>query len=316
VFVGHSLLAFALAAGVAARAGRPRRWALTVGTLAAGFALLPDIDVAYAVVGPITADPDTAVGAAKAFWSASTVTHRTVTHSLVVGAVLAGAVAAAARRDRAGRAGATLLLAGLGAVLAAVGGALELLLLASAALPALALAEYAARRGVTARTVGLAAAVGLLTHPFGDLFTGEPPALLYPFEVVLVADRVTFSGEATLALLGAMAVELAALWLAVAVLLGLTDRRLRDAVHPTAAMGSGYAVAVFLLPAPTLSFSYPFVFSVVGVGLVGAVAGLPERGLHRLRGGDVDVPIRAAVTGLTALTVAAAAYAVAYLAIA
>jgi membrane-bound metal-dependent hydrolase YbcI (DUF457 family) len=277
---------------------------------------LPDIDVAYAVAGPVTADPETALGAAKAFWSASTVTHRTVTHSLVVAAVLAGAVAAAARRDRAGRTGAALLLAGLGAVLAAVGGALEVALLASTALPALALAEYAARHGVTARTVGAAAAAGLLTHPFGDLFTGEPPALLYPFDVVLVADRVSLSGEATLALLGAMAVELAALWLAVAVLFRLTDRRLRDAVHPTAALGSGYAVAVFLLPAPTLSFSYPFVFSVVGVGLVGAVAGLPERGLHRLRGGDVDVPIRAAVTGLTALTVAAAAYAVAYLAIA
>ncbi len=315
MFVGHSLLAFAIAAWSAARLGWSRERALVLGALAGAFALLPDIDVAYAVVGPLAADPSTPLGAARAFWDASTLTHRTVTHSLVVGAVLSVAALLVARRTWAGRARGAIAVGALGAVVLAAGGGLALALLLSTALPALAVAEYAARRDVSPKAVGAAAAVGLLTHPFGDLFTGQPPAMLYPLDVVLFPGRVVLSADPTLQLLGAMGVELGVLWLAVAVATSLDGGRLRGAVEPTAALGAGYGAAVLFVPAPTLSLSYTFVFGAVGVGLAGAVTSVPARRFRRARRGDPGAVFRAAATGLAALTIAAAAYTVTYLAV-
>jgi hypothetical protein len=51
VFVGHGLIAFAIAASVATRRGWSTERALTIGVVAALFGTLPDIDMAYALVG-------------------------------------------------------------------------------------------------------------------------------------------------------------------------------------------------------------------------------------------------------------------------
>jgi membrane-bound metal-dependent hydrolase YbcI (DUF457 family) len=313
VFVGHAALAFALVARLAARE-RSRRDALVVGAVAAAFATLPDVDVLYAPVGLVGARLD-ALALASAFWSTSTLVHRGVTHSLFVSAVVAvvalvwflgvrhrssGLVCAAATSS-AGLVVAVTVDAG------ALGGLVTMLFVGGAAV----VSTVVARRTTLGwRPFAAAATFGLLSHPFGDLFTGQPPAFLYPFDAVLVADRVTLAGDPTLHLLAAFAVELATIWLAVVVLSDRSGVSLRGSVLPRVTLAAGYAASVLVIPPPTLDLSYPFVFSVVAVGLVGAV---PRVRLVSER--SVRLPDRTAtaVTALSAVTVAWVAYTVAYL---
>jgi membrane-bound metal-dependent hydrolase YbcI (DUF457 family) len=319
VFVGHAALAFAVVAGLAARRVE-RREALLVGLVAAAFAAIPDIDMLYAPVGLVGARLN-ALAMASAFWSTSTVVHRGVTHSLVV-AFLVGCVAllwfvGMRRRHSSRGTGAlvgslglgTALVVGVGLDTGALGGAVTALFVASAVGVASATAH---RTHLGVRPVAAAAAFGLLSHPFGDVFTGTPPAFLYPFDYVLLAERVTLAGDPTLHLLTAGAMELLTIWFALSVLVDGSELNVRDLVAPRVAVAVGYAVSVFLIPPPTLDLSYPFVLSVVAVGAVGMVPRFHLRGSRRRR---VSVPSRttAFVTALAAVTVAWGAYAVAYL---
>jgi membrane-bound metal-dependent hydrolase YbcI (DUF457 family) len=312
MFVGHAALAFAVVARLAARE-RPPREALTVGLVAAAFATIPDVDILYAPVGLVGARLD-ALALASAFWSTSTLVHRGVTHSLVVSALVAAVALGCFVGVRRRRRGLVGLSVGVGAVLVAgvaadtpLGGLTAALFVASALVVA---AVAAGRTSLGPRPFAAAAAFGLLSHPFGDLLTGEPPAFLYPFDLVLVAERVTLSADPTLHLLCAFAVELLMVWLAVVTLVDRSDRPFRARVLPRVVVAGGYAAGVFLIPPPTLDLSYPFVFSVVAVGTVGAIPRVRLTGDRR-----VTVPDRATalVTALSAVTVAWAAYALAYL---
>jgi membrane-bound metal-dependent hydrolase YbcI (DUF457 family) len=268
----------------------------------------------YAPVGLVGARLD-ALALASAFWSTSTVVHRGVTHSLVVAACVA-LVAVVWFRGTRGESrsvvGAAFVAgAALVAGVALDAGALGGLVTAAFVVGAMVLSAVVARSTTLGmRSFALAATFGLLSHPFGDVFTGEPPAFLYPFDVVLVAERVTLAGDPTLHLLAAFAVELLTIWLAVVVLSDLSGVRVRDSVLPRVAVAAGYAVSVFLIPPPTLDLSYPFVLSVVAVAVVGAIPRVRLVGDRR-----VTVPDRRAafVTALSAVTVAWGAYAVAYL---
>lgn len=302
MFVGHGLLAFALVAGCAGLLGAARDRALLVGLLAGAFATAPDVDILYAPVGLLGAS--TLSGAVAGFWSTGNVVHRAVTHSLVVGAVLAPALAVLARGGR-WRRPALATLAGLVAVAGVASGALGAVVMAAFLAVTVTVAAAGTWLGVGPRDIGAAALVGLLTHPFGDLLTGEPPAMLYPLDATLVANRVEPFADPTLNLLAPFALELATAWLAVLVAVRLRDERLREALGGRATLGAGFAGAAFVLPAPTLETSYRFVFSVLAVG---AVASAPAP-YHRHRN-----PLRVAVTGLAAVTLAVVAYAAAYLA--
>jgi membrane-bound metal-dependent hydrolase YbcI (DUF457 family) len=324
MFLGHGLLAFAIVALVGRAVGWRHERALWLGVLAGAFATVPDVDMLYAPVG-LLGGANGLLDASEAFWSASTVVHRTVTHSLVLGGVAALAFGLLAVRSRptvpdrcrlsAAVAGGGLL-AGLVATTAVVSGGLAAIVVGLFCLAGLAVTVVAATRGVAPHLVGATALVGLVTHPFGDLFTGEPPAILYPFDVTLFAERVTLHPDPTLQLLGAFAVELATIWLAAFVLFGLTGRRFRDHLSPRAGVGAGYAGAALLIPAPTLSASYPFVFSILplaSVGVVGAARGRDGRSaFRRLRPTVSDWPT-ALATGLAAVTLAATGYTLAYL---
>jgi membrane-bound metal-dependent hydrolase YbcI (DUF457 family) len=229
----------------------------------------------------------------------------------VVGAVTACAVAAIATRRPAVRAAGGAALVALVAVVAAAGGALVGAVTALFAAGGAALALGARRYGLAPRVAGAAALAGLWSHPFGDLLTGSPPALLYPFEYTVIADRVVLSADPTLHLLGAFAVELATVWLALWTYFRLRDRRLAAHVDRRAVAGVGYAGAAVALPAPTLDVSYHFVFSVLAVGAVGAAP--PTRRITRARRAlrSLDAP-QVAATGLAAVTLATAVYAGVY----
>lgn len=296
MFVGHGLVAFAAVAALAARRLPPER-ALLAGALAGAFATVPDVDMLFAVLAGL------ADGAApQTFWAATDSLHRSVTHSLVVGGVGAFGLGVWSwrARPRPATAAAALALAGTVAAVWTAGGPLAAAMLVVFLAAGLAVAGLGRSLGFGPATVGGLAAVGFLSHPFGDLLAGGPPALLYPLEWQLLTERVTLSADPTVHLLGAFFLELATIWLALAVVLHLRGRTLRSVVRPRAALGVGYAAAVLAVPAPTVEVASPFVFSVLAVGLVG----VPLRRRPRA--------LPAVATALTAVTLAALAYAASY----
>lgn len=382
MFVGHGLIAFAGAAGVASLYGYRRERALALGVCAGAFALAPDVDIVYAPVGLADAAL-TGSNLVEGFWEHGNLVHRAVTHSLVVGAiasVAAGCWAAVERRrvelrgeDGSDSRGASatvsgvtavfaasvafLLLGGLTVVVGSESGPLGAVVLSLFAATSLALATVGVRWGLSAREISAVALVGFLSHPFGDLFTGEPPAFFYPFDATLVTARISLHPDPTLHLLGAFAIELATVWLAALTYASLSDRSLKRCIDWRAALGVGYAGAALALPAPTLDSSYRFVLSVLALGVAAGVAPVPKsesdgsahpgqrsdrwigRSLRRVRGRwrardrsatgglvrgvsarAVEAcrrtvladPFGAALTGLTAVTLALVAYAMTY----
>jgi hypothetical protein len=313
MFVGHAALAFALVGGVAVARGWSTHRALALGVVAGAFAALPDVDMAYALVGVAGVAGGDALAVAGAFWSTGNVVHRAVTHSLVLAPPVALLAALRATDDRRARTLSLALVVLMVALVAAVGGTLAALITLLFVLGAAVVGTVAGRHAaLTSRQILVAALVGLVTHPFGDLFTGEPPAMLYPVDAALVTDRVALAVDPTLHLLAAFGVELATVWAAVAVVCIATGLRPTTAVSPRATLGAGYAASVLLIPAPTLDLSYPFVFSVLAVGLLGFFPRV--RLVGDPRGPTVEPPdwLGAALTGLSAITVAWLAYGVAY----
>lgn len=304
MFVGHGMLAFALVAGAAAFRGVDRDRAIALGAVAGVFATVPDVDILYALAGVLQVGLVGVWSTVDAFWATGNVVHRAVTHSLVLGAP--AAVGFALATTRRGRPVALAVLSALVAWVLLAGGALAALVATVAFAAGTGVAVYAGTRlDFGPRAILVAAATGLLSHPFGDLFTGEPPALLYPLDATLVAETVALHPDPTLHLLAAFGVELATIWLAVAVFVRLRGGQLFPHVDRRATVGTGYAAAAVVIPAPTLSVSYHFVFSVLAVGAVGLLAGRRPWAVE-------DDRLRAGLTGLTAVTLAWAAYGLAY----
>jgi len=323
VFIGHALFAFAVAALVADWRGWDRRPALFVGIVAGAFAAIPDIDVAYALVGLLEWHAaDGALGASTAFWDASRVVHRSVTHSLVVGAIAApafGLLAVSGRtaRVRALRTGAIGTLGALVAVALVWDGPLAALVMGLFAASGILVARWAARASpLSPSTVTLAALWGLWSHPWGTSLPAHP-GLALPVWLPALESRVVLHSDPTLHLLGAFAIELAAIAFALVTICRLTDRSLLGFVDRRAGVGAAYGVAALAVTPPTLEVSYHFVFSILGVGLLcgvvrGPLAGVPARDLSPTpvvgRG-----PRALAYRALAAIAVALAAYAIVYL---
>jgi membrane-bound metal-dependent hydrolase YbcI (DUF457 family) len=308
MMVGHAALAFALAAWAAAILGLSRERALAVAVAAGAFAAVPDVDMGYAVVGLARAFQGGG-SFPEVFWETGNVVHRGVTHSLLVGGVTAtlfGLVAYRGRLRLAGVVGLCSLVVGAIPVL----GWLEATVMVIFVAAGLAVALTSRWMGLSPRATLAAALVGVLSHPFGDMFTGTAPELLYPLDVHLLPQRLLLSSDPTLHLLGTFGLELTAIWLAAAVYLHLNGRHVLGYVHRRAVLGAGYVGAVLALPPPTLSVSYHFVFSVLAVGLVGVVdLPVPDLRSPKSRRG-------VAVTGLAAVTIAWLTYIVGYLLVA
>lgn len=344
MFVGHAMLAFALVAGGIRWAGYSRERSLSVGLVAGAFATVPDVDMLYALSG-LVGGFNGVFGAVGEFWSASTAVHRAMTHSLPVG--IASAIGFALwsygiPSDRGDRPSTTRIgangkaaisVSGFAVLLSLAGaaglasGSLGVAVMTAFVLAGLAVATVAVRSGGLGAPMVIATALlGLLSHPFGDLLTGEPPRFFYPLGVQPVAERVALSADPTLHLLGAFGIELATIWVAAFVYCRLTDRSMRRHVHWRAAFGVAYAGAAVALPAPTIASSYRFVFSVLAVGIVGP-APLVRRVYRMPRGYDrgrrwIEHPRRVRIsgdealtpvlTGLAAVTIAGLSFAAAY----
>ncbi|MFC5279010.1 metal-dependent hydrolase [Halorubrum rubrum] len=332
MFVGHALLAFALAALLADRLGWPAERALALGAVAGAFAALPDVDMAYAAIaidfGSLTAESLTRP---STLWDATREVHRAVTHSLVVSVLAGGAFglwAVAWDRRPAVRAAGSLLAVGVLAAIVGVGsaqnGTLGLVVLGTFAVGGLVVTTLGRlRTDLSGRAVAAAAVLGLCSHPWGDLVTGEPPRLLYPFDVRVLDGRVLLHGDPTVHLLGAFALELAVVWLAAVAVATVTGRSWRDAIDPRAAAGLAYGVAAVLMVPPTLEVSYHFVFSILAVGVVcggaslttGSARPIPRPSASRRRlSAAAPSAFGGTFSALAGITAALVGYAAVYLA--
>jgi hypothetical protein len=312
MIVGHALLAFAIAATLAGRFAPPER-ALALGAVAAAFAVTPDVDVTYGLVGVLGA-----VGGhgavIESFWSAGLVVHRGVTHSVLVGAIAAVAFGLLASEEY-GTASSLL-----GGVLS--GGVVLLGLLLGGPLAAGSAGLFVALGLVITRVssdrldvgpvpVTALAAIGLLSHPFGDLFTGEPPALLYPLPVAVVPERFDLAGDPTLHLLGTFGLELLAAWLALMVLARRRRRHLSDWIASRAVAGASFGVAALVVVPPTLETPYLFTGTVLPIA-AGVGASCWFRPPMQW---DRPSAITVVATSVAALSLALLAYAVVYVAV-
>lgn len=325
MFVGHALLAFAIAALAADWRGWERRPALTVGIVAGAFAAIPDADVAYALVGLLEwYAADGALEPTAAFWDASRGVHRSVTHSVVVGALAAPAFGLLAVRGRSARFATVAGLALLGSLVASAfvwHSPVAAFVMGLFAVAGVLVARGAARfSSLAPTTVALAALVGLLSHPWGDLVTGSPPDWLFPFAAPGLDSRVVLHPDPTLHLLAAFAIELAVVWLAVLAYCRLADRGVLDGIDRRAGVGVAYGAVALAATPPTLEVSYHFVFSILGVGLLCGVVRGPSASEF---GGSLSRRLRSsrppssgtleiALTALTAVTVALVAYVIVY----
>ena len=324
--MGHSLMAFVLGALLARRAGVRPAHVLPVGLLAGGFALLPDVDTAYTVYAVLEAGPENLFPTPQYVWTAEAWrVHRALTHSLLIGAIAsvgAGSLGLALARSRdANRTDAVALLAGgsgvaaFGAILAVgstTDGAAGLTTAGLYVVGAVALTGLAVRRGIHARWLGIAAAVGLLTHPFGDLFMGRPPAFLYPLTATPPVGKIAVAPDPTVNLLALFGLELALAWAATWTVASHRDWSIAGAVEPQAVLAGGFAAAALVIQPPTLQVAYHFALGTLATGVVlGVVPGV-------VRGRASATPSRlghrtGAVTGLAAVSLAAFAYLLAYL---
>jgi hypothetical protein len=346
MFVGHEFLAFAIAGWAARRLDRDARTALHAGGVAAVAALLPDLDVGYAVGTYAVAVAEGAPVGWEAFWGVANATHRVVTHTLPsvgVATLWFGAAVALARRRSAagGRDETTTGRATSAAIVgaAAVGAAVVLPAFRTAVSPSAAVVAagflvcvaavgwlLASRIRLSTAGATAAAGVGFVSHPFGDVFLAPPPPFRSPFGPATSAGRVSLAADPTLDLLGVLFVELAAVWAGIVVFARLYggvvghDGGLRDAIDPRAGVGVAYAPAVVVLPRPTIVDAHVLGATIVPfAAVVGAWAGAatarsgaidaPDAGALRRRVGPASVGV---VAGVAALTLAAVAYAVVY----
>lgn len=268
MIAGHFFLAFSLAALFALASGLDKEFALKIGVFAAMFAVLPDIDILYAfkeVFVLLSADTSVFV---ENFWSSSAELHRGISHSIVTGVLASTAFTLYhSRRSRF-----LALVIGLSAFLTGIflGGALVAALMVVYVAGGILLSEAAIERISTRQFFG-SSFLGLVSHPFGDLFTGTPPQLFYPLEFALVDFRIVLSQDPVVNLLSVFLIELSCLALALTVYVYLNEISLREKLSPFALAGFSFGLFHLMIPEPTLSSSYRFVYSITSLSLFLAV---------------------------------------------
>lgn len=307
MFIGHATLTFALIAFAALFCGVSRERALALGVATGLFAFLPDADMVYALTGFLHVDEASTFAAANAFWATSTAVHRSITHSLLIAIPMAIGVALLSTTQYWLKAASMGIFAVLVSIVFVKSGSLGILVTVAFILAGT-VVVYVARNHLDlgARDVGLVALVGLASHPFGDLLTGDPPAFLYPLEVTVMETRPAPFVDPTLNLLTAFGFELMAIWAGLLVFLHLTDQRFRTHLATRAAIGGAYALTALVIQPPTLETSYQFVFTVLAVGSLGVH---PRSIIDR---SEQDM-VTTIVTGLSAVTVAGLGYTITYL---
>lgn len=263
MIVGHGFLAFSLAAILAYLLGIEKEKCLILGVFAGFFGVIPDVDIIFAWKEILVIFSSGLSGFVEGFWTASRTFHRGISHSLVT-LVLATAGFSIYFRFRNFLVGPALLviLTSYGFLL---GGFMSGLVISVFILAGL-LVTAKSRDYLDQKSFLLASATGLLTHPFGDIFTGTPPDFLFPLGFNILESRFILYPDPVINLLLIFFLEL--FLVAAGLSLVLKFRGDPPELHPEVLLGLLYFPAQYILIDPTLSVSYHFVFSIIAFGTV------------------------------------------------
>lgn len=268
VIIGHLAVAFILVSISYLFASKKSNEAiLVIASIAAVFSLVPDIDILLplAISSNSITSPEAVV---SNFWAASTQYHRGVTHSLLT--TLSGSIFAVGSfyRDSVSKLffSFSIVISLIGAVFSA-----QLFVLGIFWLSVVTISIFIRRNtSLSLRDIAVSSSIGLLSHPFGDIFTGEPPAFLYPFNLSFIETRVTFASEPTTHFFILFFIELALSLAAIAIFYKL---KYGVAFRPIGIKpASSFILAIpflFFLPLPTVDSNYwPTVIAVLLSGLL------------------------------------------------
>ncbi|WEL23608.1 metal-dependent hydrolase [Candidatus Nanohalovita haloferacivicina] len=265
MIAGHFLLAFTLAGAIAVALGYEKDKALYLAVFAGGFSIIPDVDMIYGIKGVVLALESGPGGFPGTFWTVSNRVHRGLSHSLVTGLAASIGFTAYFIRNKISVASAvTGLLVATAFVFEDFVGAVVML---AFSVIGLALAEKAQGK-MSSKEFFSIASLGLLSHPFGDFFTGTPPELFFPLTNAVKESRIVLNQDPVLNLLSIFGLELSLGLSALILGLYLKEIPVKEKISPLVALGGLYGFAFYLIPAPTLAASYSFVFSILGYGVV------------------------------------------------
>lgn len=265
MIAGHFLLAFTLAGAIAVALGYRKDTALYLALFAGGFAIIPDVDMIYGIKGIVLGLESGLTGFPGTFWTVSNRVHRGLSHSLVTGLVASIGFTAYFIRNKISVASAvTCVLVAMAFIFEDFVGAVVML---TFSVIGLALAEKAQGK-ISSKEFFLVAGLGLLSHPFGDFFTGTPPELLFPLTDAFRETRIVLNQDPVLNLISIFGLELSLGLSALILGLYLKEIPVKEKISPLVAVGGLYGFVFYLIPAPTLAASYSFVFSILGYGVI------------------------------------------------
>lgn len=265
MIAGHAALGFLIAALAAYHLDVEPDKCLVIGFFAAAFAALPDIDLVFASGEILTIFSSGSEGFINTFWSASESFHRGITHNLL--ALLVSSVAFAYYREKNDLKTAMLMLSLLSVFGLILNNLMSFMIMVVFSLAGI-LITYLSVDYIEKNGFRLALFTGLLSHPFGDVFTGVPPDFFFPLGLNLLESRIVLNQDPVLNLISILLLELLILFLAVLTAIMLKEEDLRSHLTPAPLLGMIYIPLYFIVPEPTLSSAYIFVFLAVSLGFI------------------------------------------------
>lgn len=265
MMLGHGLLAFSIVGVLAIWRGFESEKALALAVFAGLFAVIPDADMVLSLEAILVLFASGLNDFVGAFWGISYEFHRGLSHSLVTGVLASGVLSLYFYRSKKYIA----LFSGLVLVSFAylVSGLLPAFVMGVFSILGLSF-TYFAGDFLELKEFIAVSLFGLLSHPFGDVFTGSPPDFFYPLGFSIIDSRIVLAADPVLNLLAVFGLEVLMVWSAVIVFAELREFDVVSVIHPSVVLGLLYAPFYFFLSPPTLGDPYEFVYSILGIGLV------------------------------------------------
>lgn len=270
MIIGHGPLAFALVAALLlVTTNFSNKKILYLATIAGIASILPDIDVLFPLISLLSVDTLSITALTDQFWTVSGERHRLATHSLIVfGTAIILAFTQLYFKPTYQKY--TIAISTITIFLVPLTLPVQLLLTITI-LTVYTLHNYQPQTTQTHETA-LAFAFGAFIHPFGDMFTGTPPAFLYPFTDIINLSRWTLA-DPTLHFTLIFTLEIGSLIAALYLIAHLTEidiltyTDVRPKPHHTLISTLALIIVLFAIgtnTTPTVDSATPFVLPLVG----------------------------------------------------
>lgn len=195
MIIGHAPLAFvSVVIVLLSFTDFPRQKIVYFGLVAGIASVLPDIDILFPLASIVLVDDFSLANIISQFWMVAEQQHRFATHSIII---LGGSSCITItqmflpKRVQKYSVPFTLLAIFISPI------SLPIQLIMSSTITTLYILRSHTRKILSVRELGLFFTIGFIIHPIGDMFTGTPPTILYPFTDILELTRVSF-GNPTL----------------------------------------------------------------------------------------------------------------------